>query len=255
MHNRFYVSDVLSDDLIGNEVDLPAILNHVKALRLESASEIELYDGSGALYNGIISSISKKNIKVKILSIEQFSEKSVKIHLFVPLIASNLMDVMIAKLAELDIYSIYPLITERCVRHIESPNFSSKLDRWKKISASSMILSGRNKMTGIASPVSFKDALSLCTTFDIKFMGAIASNKFLKNYLLEDLSFDSRGNNRERNNALEVAMFIGPEGDFSNEELKLAKEKSFTLVKLTNYIMSSFSAAIFSASVLVCFFG
>jgi 16S rRNA (uracil1498-N3)-methyltransferase len=254
MHNRFYVSDILSEDLIGKEVDLPVILNHVKALRLESASEIELYDGSGALYNGIINYISKKNIRVKILSVKHFKEKPVKIHLFLPLIASNLMDVMIAKIAELDIYSIYPIITERCVRHLDSVNFSSKLDRWKKISASSMILSGRNKMTEIASLVSFKEALPLCAAFDIKFIGAISSNKFLKNCLPEDLSSDSRGINKEGNNALEIAMFIGPEGDFSDEELKLAEENSFILVKLTDYVMSSFSAAIFSASALVCFF-
>ncbi|MHB1693513.1 MAG: 16S rRNA (uracil(1498)-N(3))-methyltransferase [bacterium] len=253
MHNRFYVND-LSNELIGKEIDLPLILNHVKALRLNNGSEIKLYDGSGISCAGIISFISKKNIKVKILSFEKFTEKPVRIHLFLPIIASNLMDIMLSKICELDIYSVYPLITSRCIRHLDSSDSKSKIDRWKKISASSMILSGRNQMTKILHPVDFKEALSLCVKFDIKFIGALSSNKLLKDYLLNHLSLNNLNSNESQNNYFNIALFIGPEGDFSDEELKLSEEQSFIPVKLADYVMSSFSAAIFSASVLVCFF-
>ena len=258
MHNRFYVND-LSNELIGKEIDLPLILNHVKALRLNNGSEIKLYDGSGILCTGIISFISKKNIKVKILSFEKFTEKLVRIHLFLPIIASNLIDIMLAKICELDIYSVYPLITQRCIRYLDSSDYKSKIDRWKKISSSSMILSGRNQMTKILQPVYFKEALSLCVKFDIKFIGVLSSNKLLKDYLLNHLSLNNLNNNapqsnESQNNYFNIALFIGPEGDFSDEELKLAEEQSFIPVKLADYVMSSFSAAIFSASVLVCFF-
>jgi 16S rRNA (uracil1498-N3)-methyltransferase len=253
MHNRFYVND-LSNELIGKEIDLPLILNHVKALRLNNGSEIKLYDGSGILCTGIISSISKKNIKVKILSFEKFTEKPVRIHLFLPIIASNLIDIMLSKICELDIYSVYPLITSRCIRNLNSSDSKSKIDRWKKISASSMILSGRNKMTKILQPIDFKEALSLCVKFDIKFIGDLSSNKLLKDYLLNHLSLNNLNSNEFQNHYFNIALFIGPEGDFSDEELKLAEEQSFTHIKLADYVMSSFSAAIFSASVLVCFF-
>ncbi|MHB1679298.1 MAG: 16S rRNA (uracil(1498)-N(3))-methyltransferase [bacterium] len=254
MHNRFYVND-LSNELIGKEIDLPLILNHVKALRLNNGSEIKLYDGLGTLCTGIISFISKKNIKAKILSFEKFAEKPVRIHLFLPIIASNLMDIMLAKICELDIYSVYPLITQRSIRHLGSSDSKSKIDRWKKISASSMILSGRNKMTAILSPIDFKEALSLCVKFDIKLIGDLSSNKLLKDYLLNYLSLKNNLNSNEfQNNYFNISLFIGPEGDFSDEELKLAKEQSFIPVKLADYVMSSFSAATFSASALVCFF-
>ncbi|MCL5673321.1 MAG: RsmE family RNA methyltransferase [Deltaproteobacteria bacterium] len=253
MHNRFYVND-LSNKLIGKEINLPLILNHVKALRLNNGSEIKLYDGSGILCTGIISSISKKNITVKILSFEKFTEKPVRIHLFLPIIASNLMDIMLSKICELDIYSVYPLITSRCIRHLDISDSKGKIDRWKKISASSMILSGRNKMTKISQPVDFKEAFSLCGKFDIKFIGDLSTNELLKDYLLNHLSLNNLNSNEFQNNYFNIALFIGPEGDFSDEELKLAEEQSFIPIKLADYVMSSFSAAIFSASVLVCFF-
>lgn len=250
MHNRFYVEETLTDAL-GKETVLNSILNHVKAFRIHINQEIKLYDGSGKIFTGIIKLISKKDIIVEIISFETVQENPVKINLFLPLITSNSMDLMFSKICELNIANIYPIVTKRSIRFKE--NIKNKMERWNKISASACVLAGKSIMTGINAPINFNESLDLCNAYNIKLIAAPAGGIFLTDFLKNYLENES--NKITESNSLNAGIFIGPEGDFTSDELDMAKNSGFGIVKLSNHIMSTFTAALFSASVIVSLCG
>ena len=88
------------------------------------------------------------------------------------------------------------------------------------------------------------DAFELSENFNAKLIASPDAGLSLKNYL-EAFDF--------KKECISIGIFIGPEGDFSPSELRLAKELEFTPVKLSNYIMSSFVASIYAISNIICF--
>ncbi len=298
MHNRFYINEKLTPELIGEYVSLSLILNHVKAFRMRKYDEIKLYDGYGTVYSGVIKYISKRDVTVEIISCKTALEYSpIKISMFLPFIASGSMDLMLSKICELEVQSIYPVIMQRSVK-IKAKDISNKgkVERWSKISASAMILSGRNRMTIINNPMTLEESFSSCRFFDIKLIASANSKISLADYLnlnpncakarlehsrslliakfkqnlstpamakrsilgagsqTDDYTIPAAPFLKNEKGIVNIGCYIGPEGDFTEDELKMAENNGFIKVKLSDFIMSTFTASIFSASILSAYF-
>ena len=115
MHNRFYIEEKI-ESYPGKEIVLESISAHVKAFRKKIGDEIRLYDGFGTVYSAKIVKISKKNINIELISSNKYSEDNIKIYLFLPLITSHIMDQLIARVCELGVSNIFPVITERSIK-------------------------------------------------------------------------------------------------------------------------------------------
>lgn len=245
MHNRFYIEEEVSLYL-GKEIALNSITSHIKAFRKKADDEIKLYDGLGNVYFAKIIQISKKSTKVELISKETCTERNAKITLFLPLITSHLMDQLLSRLCEMEISKIFPIVTERSINLKNDKEIDSKLLKWNKISKGACVLAGKSFSTIINKPVSLKDSFGLAANFDIKLIASPNAGIFLKDYLMST-SKDFLSKN------FSIGLFIGPEGDFSNRELKLSEEFGLIPVKLSNYIMSTFVASIYFASNITCF--
>lgn len=243
MHNRFFIEEKI-DNCLGKEIILESITAHIKAFRKKIGEPLLLYDGLGNVYSSKIIKISKKNIGVELLSVKRYSENGIKIFLFLPLITSHIMDQLIARVCELEINGIFPVIAERSVNLKNEKEIRSKLTKWDKIAKGSMVIAGKNFSTAINKPSILTDAFKFAENFDSKLIASPSVNYFLKDYLQ---TFNFKRNN------ISIGIFIGPEGDFSSKELRLSREYGFTPVKLSHYIMSTFVASIYFVSNLICF--
>jgi|GEM_PF-2703304 16S rRNA (uracil1498-N3)-methyltransferase len=243
MHNRFYIEEKIENHP-GKEIVLESISAHVKAFRKKIGDEIKLCDGLGTVYSAKIIKIAKKNINIELISSKKYSEDNIKIYLFLPLITSHIMDQLIARVCELGVSNIFPVITERSIKLKSEKEINSKLSKWDKISKGAMIIAGKNFSTVINKPANLAGAFKSAENFDAKLIASPDADLSLKNYI-ESLDFNKAH--------ISIGIFIGPEGDFSPSELRLSKEYGFTPVKLSNYIMSTFVASIYSVSNLMCF--
>lgn len=248
MHNRFYIEEEVSPYL-GKEIALNSITNHIKAFRKKADDEIKLYDGLGNVYSAKVIQISKKFTKVELISKETFTERNAKITLFLPLITSHLMDQLLSRLCEMEISRIFPVITERSINlkdDKDDKELYHKLLKWNKISNGACVLAGKAFSTIINKPVSLRDSFRLAANFDIKLIASPNAKMYLKDYLVS-MPTDFLSKN------FSIGLFIGPEGDFSDRELKLSEEFGLIPVKLSNYIMSTFAASIYFVSNITCF--
>ena len=210
--------------VVMNEIDSKHI---IRSFRKNIGDSIMITNGFGYLCNAEIVEIGKK-IKVKINSIEKFKSSSNSIHIALsPLKNASRFEWFVEKSTELGISQITPLVCEY------SEKKKVNMDRLERILISSLKQSNQF----------FKPIINSIKTFE-NFIGENEDELFMANLKT------SNKIKRELFTKNNICLMIGPEGGFSNGEIKLAKEQNIKEVSLGNSRLRSETAAIFGLSVI-----
>jgi len=200
-----------------------------KSLRKKSGEEINVTDGEGNLYRCRIDKISKDRIDCNILSTSfSLNEPEIKVTLYQSLLKNpDRFEFAIEKSVELGVNMIQPVITEFVINKERD-----KTERWQSIALAAMKQSQRSFMPLIQKPVSFDEAIKNCKD-GIKLIAHEKENDF--GIPISDCGI-------EKSNT--VALFIGPEGGFSDSEVSIALESGFKLITLGKRKFRSETAAV-----------
>ena len=133
------------------------------------------------------------------------------------------------KLTELGINSIQPLISKNSIFNQKKIDLDKKLKHWKSISISSSEQSERSYLPSIKSIISFQDYVEKCE-YESKIILDTRTDKMLSNVYTSNES--------------SCALLVGPEGDFTDQEYKYAKEGNFSSASLGDNVLRVETAAI-----------
>jgi len=201
----------------------------VKVLRLTKHHRISITDGAGRLYSGKIVDDNIKKCTVELddtVVLEQ--KKDYKLHIAIAL-TKNLSRIewFVEKAVEVGIDEITPMLC----RHSERIHF--KADRLEKIAIAAVKQSQQLWLPTINELTSFDEIVTKTPSGEgyIAFVDSASSGSFLK-------SVYSPGRN--------ATILIGPEGDFSEEEISLALKKGFTSISLGKNRLRTETAALFA---------
>ncbi|HRK26494.1 MAG TPA: 16S rRNA (uracil(1498)-N(3))-methyltransferase [Chitinophagales bacterium] len=222
----FYAPDVLN----GQYVLPPDEAHHcIHVLRHKTGDTIELIDGQGNFYHATIANAHPKNCTFTVQSVTpSLSEPAVNIHLAVaPTKNIERWEWMLEKITELGITHITPILTRRTERqHL-------RLDRLQKVILSAVKQSLKARLPVLNNPIPYDSFIIGQNQFTFpqqNFIGVIDNqHKHL-------LSAYQKGGN--------ALLLIGPEGDFTPEEITLALSHHFEPVWLGRSRLRTETAAI-----------
>lgn len=205
--SRFFVSpeNIGEDNII---IDNREDLHHmVKVLRLSAGDEIDVSDSSQWEYRCEILSVDADSAVARIVDKQKFTaEPDVKVTLFQGIPKQGKMEVIVQKCVELGVESIVPVFMARTVV-VDKGNFGKKIQRWQKVSDEAVKQCRRGIIPQVQEPVRTAEAIEQFDRFDL----------VLFPYENEDgrtIKDELRSCGAPRN----VAVIIGPEGGFSDEE-------------------------------------
>ncbi len=225
----FYTPDIL----LSTEMPEEESLHCVKVLRLPEGEEVRLTDGKGFFYRARIVRAHPKRCAVEILETLAESEKrAYSIHIAVaPTKNMDRIEWFAEKVTEIGIDEISLI---RC-RYSERKDVKS--ERIQKILVSAMKQSLKATLPKLNSLVSFSELVK--TPFQ--------GQKFIAHCYegQERVLFTSLY--QKGQNAL---VLIGPEGDFSEEEVELALQNGFQPVSLGNSRLRTETAALVACHTL-----
>lgn len=204
-------------------------------LRVKIGEEIVLCDEFQYDYVCKVTGINKSHIEYDIVRQEpNQNEPSTKITIYQGLPKSPKLDVIIQKAVEIGVYEIVLVETIRSI--VKVKDVEKKLDRWQKISKSASMQSKR----GIVPAVRY-------ARFDDAILEADGHNLSLIAYENEGtLSLkQALANNNE---CSRIAIYIGPEGGFSEEEVHKATSQGLISVSLGKRILRTETAPLVMAS-------
>lgn len=209
-------------------------VNHIRnVLRMKPGEAVRISDGKGSCYDGTIDMLQSAEIIVRLTGEKMEStELPVEVVLFQGLPKSDKMEWIIQKNTELGVGAIVPVATSRAVVKLDEKKADSKVKRWNGIAEAAAKQSKRTLIPEVRSVLSFKQALAESATFDVKLMPYENA---------EGMAFTRKCIGEIRPGA-KVAVFIGPEGGFSEEEVKAASEMGFLPITLGRRILRTETA-------------
>ena len=217
---------------------LPAdAAKHLKVLRPKVGEEIELFDGHGrwrvyAWADGLHAKSDNQTVE----------RPGDSLTLFACVTKGSRWDWTIEKATELGVTRIVPVISERTIVRIPRDERAAKRERWLRIAEDAARQSDAKWLPEICEAVDFKDSLSLVKATTC-FVGALVTPPALPLAKAVREKVETRGGQRN------LAAFVGPEGDFTPEELRALLEIA-TPTSFGPTILRAETAAIFAVSVL-----
>lgn len=218
-------------------------VNHIRnVLRMRVGEKIIISDGIDKEYKCEIIDITEEDVMCKILDVDgMVAELPSKIYLLQGLPKMDKMELIIQKAVELGVYEIIPVATKRAVVKLDEKKSATKVKRWNSISESAAKQSKRSIIPKVSEVVSFKQAVDLIKDFDT----AIIPYEQETNILESKKIFDQI---KEGTN---VAIMIGPEGGFSDSEIKYARENNVKPISLGKRILRTETAGLMVLSVIM----
>lgn len=240
MQHFFVVPDQVRDgyiEITGSDV------NHMKnVLRMRTGEQLEISDGNNKKYLCEIESLEADKVTARILEErEAENELPSKIYLFQGLPKSDKMELIIQKAVELGVWEVIPVATKRAVVKLDQKKAAKKRERWSGISESAAKQAGRNVIPEIKQVMNFQEALSYAKSLDV----------LLIPYELAEGMQDTKERIQAIQPGQSVGIFIGPEGGFEQEEVKLAMEAGAYPITLGRRILRTETAGMTMLSVLM----
>ncbi|MCD8036139.1 MAG: 16S rRNA (uracil(1498)-N(3))-methyltransferase [Clostridiales bacterium] len=202
-----------------------------RVLRSKIGEILTVCDGTGNDYEAEITEITEKEVRLNIIKTTfTASEPSVKITLYQGLPKGDKMETIIQKCVELGVTKIVPVNTERCIAKLDKNKEKKKTERWQKISESAAKQSGRGIIPEIGGVMSFSEAVKQASETD----GAMIPYELEEDRGLKEFLDGFKGQT--------LAIFIGPEGGFSADEIDRALKAGILPVTLGKRILRTETA-------------
>ena len=220
----FYTPDITPADYILNEEESRHCM---KVLRLAIGDTVHLIDGRGGLYEAEIVSESKRNVTLRVLkTTTAYQKRNHSLHIAVaPTKNIDRLEWFLEKATEIGIDQITPLICDRSERRIV------KEDRLNKVITSAVKQSLQAYHPVLNEAVDYNSFISKQSA-DYKMIAHCIDGE-PRNFISE-ISAPGKS----------YLILIGPEGDFSPNEITLALQNDFKPLTLGNTRLRTETAAL-----------
>lgn len=225
--HRFF-ADIVWNGKIGEIVDRETVHQLSRVLRMSPGEELELLDGKGMEYRVSIIEIKKNVIEVALLGQKKnTNEPVVQVTLYASLLKRESFEYAIQKAVECGVARIVPILSAHTIK------MGAKIDRYQAIAKEAAEQSGRAKVPTVSPVMGFEQALRDAALLEHIY--------FADTYLPEsEVSQKTKS----------VALFVGPEGGWTDEERELAKSAGATALSLGKLVLRGETACAVGVHVL-----
>ncbi|WP_296030585.1 16S rRNA (uracil(1498)-N(3))-methyltransferase [Dorea sp.] len=218
-------------------------VNHIKnVLRMKLGEKLTVNDGEGWQY---LCEVESYEADMAVLHIVEKSkaetELASRIYLFQGLPKQDKMELIVQKAVELGAYQVIPVSTKRAVVKLDAKKAGKKVERWQQIAVSAAKQAGRGIVPTVGEVCTYAQALKMAEELDV----------VLIPYELAEGIEETKKIIAGIRPGQSVGVFIGPEGGFEEEEVKLAMEAGAKPVTLGRRILRTETAGLTTLSLLM----
>lgn len=218
-------------------------VNHIKnVLRMRLGEKLTVNDGEGWQY---LCEVESYEADMAVLHIVEKSKAETelvsRIYLFQGLPKQDKMELIVQKAVELGAYQVIPVSTKRAVVKLDAKKAGKKVERWQQIAVSAAKQAGRGIVPTVGEVCTYAQALKMAEELDV----------VLIPYELAEGIEETKKIIAGIQPGQSVGVFIGPEGGFEEEEVKLAMEAGAKPVTLGRRILRTETAGLTTLSLLM----
>jgi len=205
----------------------------VQVLRMKNGEQLQLTNGKGILFTCEITNDNRKKCEVTILQTFNIPHAPFDICIAISLVKNNTrFEWFLEKATEIGVTKIIPLLCER------TEKTAFKMERMKSILVSAMLQSQQGWLPVLSEPVKFTKLVEQSQQ----------EQKFIAHCIDEESK--RRLASTPINELTNKLILIGPEGDFTKQEIAAALQNNFIPVTLGNTRLRTETAGIVAATLL-----
>jgi 16S rRNA (uracil1498-N3)-methyltransferase len=233
--HRFYIENIaISPEkvIVTQETNLIHQLKNV--FRYKVGQPLNVFNEQMGEIEVEIADIGKKDMSFtyirQIKDISNMGKSKKSLTLYMSVIKNSNFDLIVEKATELGVSMIIPIVTERTIKN------NLNVERLSRIVKEATEQSGRLDLMKMRDTLDFTNAVDrAAASGDLVYYGAIDCDEKIR---------------QKKETAQSVSLFIGPEGGFTENEIKTFVDKGFTPLSLGSHVLRAETAAIVGCGVL-----
>lgn len=199
---------------------------HLHVLRTQVGERLQLTDGKGTMATAVVANAGKKNYEVEISEVTFIERPATNFHLAVSFTKNaSRNEWLLEKATELGVATIHPIMSKRTER------IHFKAERWNHILVSAMLQSQQVYLPVLDEPKSFDALIKEYQSTQQKLIAHCEAG-----IERQSLSRVLKAHN-------DAVFFIGPEGDFTQDEIDFAMQHDFAGIQLGDTRLRTETAA------------
>jgi len=245
--HRFYAPPA---EITGSSITLsPDESHHLsRVLRLRPGDQVSVFDGVGSEYTCKVSHSSGSRVVLEIIGqLTDQVESPLNLTLAQALVKGEKFDFIVQKATELGVSRIVPIVTEHSDVRIADEKADRRLGRWRRVALEALKQCGRRVLLQIEPPQPFTEFLH-CenpqsddrTSGEVALMLAFTESGGAS---IDSLLAEHRG-------GAPVTAVIGPEGGWSDAELRSMAEFGCHSVTLGRRILRTETASVVAIALI-----
>lgn len=217
-----------------------AVARHLQVLRIAPAEPITLFDGAGGEFAATVATIGKRDATVALTAFDSVERESpISITLVQALATADKMDLIVQKAVELGVTSIAPIATARATLKLDGERAEKRVLHWQAIAVAACEQCGRNRVPLVHGVQTLDQWLKKSHEGGSVLLDPLAEKTLLG-------SIDA---------GKPMALLIGPEGGFTNDEIARAVAHGVIPAKFGPRILRTETAGLAAMAALSACFG
>ncbi len=213
-------------------------------LRVRKGEQVIVLDGVGGEFVCKVGDCRRDRIQLTVARKNFIPPLPWRITLLQGLPKGKIIESIIQKATELGVHRIVPLITERTATRLEEETAAQKTSKWQVIAIEAAKQCGSAWLPRIEIPVTPEIFMARRPEFDLSLVGSLQpGSRHAREY------FEAFREKQKRAPQF-VGVWVGPEGDFTPEELAGIIASGAGPITLGRLVLRSETAAIYCLSIL-----
>jgi 16S rRNA (uracil1498-N3)-methyltransferase len=234
--HRFYIEAKVGEqkEITLSDSDLLHQISNV--FRLKVGNQVIVFDSSGFEFTCGIVSQTKKELVLSILdTVDKSPEVGKRVSLYLALIKKGNFELAVEKCTEVGVDKIIPVISER------SEKKDLNIERLHKIVKEASEQSGRMVLPEVCEVIDLETAV-------LQAVGENGECVVFHTGITHHLPSQTQDSSLEKEEKGDVAIFVGPEGGWTEKEMELFKANNFEIRSLGKNVLRAETAAIVASA-------
>ena len=242
MH-RFYLPP---ERCAGNALRLDGREAHhaLHVMRLKRGDAITILDGAGNEFFCEVESSARDSVALAVKKKKSTPPLPCAITLLQAVPKGKIIESIIQKSVELGAHRVVPILSERVLTQLDGNDAEKKRDKWQQVAIEAIKQCGAAWLPRVEAPVTPAQFIARAEKFDLLLVGSLQSERRHPREVLHEFA-TKRGRLPQS-----VGVWIGPEGDFSVDELNAIQAAGAQPISLGQLVLRVETATIYCLSFL-----
>ena len=213
-------------------------------VRIRRGERVAVLDGAGLECLCEVQEFDRHRVRLAVIEKRIHPAPPCRVTLVQAVPKGKIMEAIIQKATELGVFRIVPLLTERVVPQLEDKAGAHKTEKWQLVAVEAIKQCGSAWLPTVEPPLTPNQFLARAESFDMSLIASLQSgSRPAREYFRASHAKLGRM-------PKSIAVWVGPEGDFTPAETELVKANGVLPITLGRLVLRTETAAIYCLSVI-----